>query len=306
MSAKSYLIVLLVCFVAVACHKSASRPDLEAEKPVTDEIESQLHKVNFNFSDFEVGFQGARKAAKEMPAKDFLSYLYYSVYDSSGTFVKDITQYRWYDSTTFGKISDSLKSGKYDIVFVGAANDSVFVLNKNKLLTARLNMGFSYWPVADVFFKKFSLVVDDRDTTINSLRLNRITGNLEVRLKDSLLPADVARISIVTKNKPSLFNIIQESITGADSSYAGDFNPSFNSYPISMSSSYFGSENQLQVVIRAYDKNDALIKEKVVDGVHVYVNKKTVLSGKLFPAPSEVEIPITVDPDFAETINQTF
>ncbi|MEX6686621.1 FimB/Mfa2 family fimbrial subunit [Danxiaibacter flavus] len=304
MIAKLYLIVSAVCIAAVACTKSASKPDIEAEKPAIVETEPQLHRISFNFSDFEISYQGGKAIAKEMAVKDFLKSLYYAVYDSTGEEIKriDFGSNSYPNKLVPAQIQDSLKAGKYTIVFAGGKD--TLCVNPGK--TTLSDLSIMNWFNQDIFYKKFVLTVSDHDTSLTSIRLERITGSLEVTLKDSVLPANVASLVFLTRNRPGYFGVMQDVIVGLDSSYAGDFNPGFNSYPVNITSSYFGSNSNLQVVIRAYDKTRAIIKEKIVDGVHVYVNKKTVLSGKLFPTPSEVEIPITVDPDFAETINQTF
>ncbi len=305
MKAKLLLLVMVCSAVFFACTKSSTKPDAQAEKP-DEQTALPLVGVNFNFSDFEVGFQGARKNAKEMAAKDFLTFLNYSVYDSAGYFVKQISHYKWYDSSRFGQFSDSLRPGRYDIVFVGSAYDSVYISNYLQLSTVLINRLAGNGARADVFYKRFSLIVSNKDTTLSNVRLDRITGGLEVRLKDTSLPSNVSRVTVVAKNAPTSFSILQQNAVGLDSAIAGQFSTQYDSYPISMASFYFGAQNKVQVIIRAFDKNNLIITEKIVENVYVYLNKKTVLSGKLFSGPANVEVPVTVDPDYAETINQSF
>ncbi|MEX6686617.1 hypothetical protein QTN47_03885 [Danxiaibacter flavus] len=303
-------LLFIVCTVAVlGCAKSTNKPDVQNEPNSGDK--QVLHRVSLNLGKFEVDY--ARKAnAKEMSAAEYLQYLSYSIFDSTGKRVHGIEQRSFappYLPVT-GVISDSLPSGMYTVVLAGMKIDndsSMFIKSPENIMTMQIQNRRALWyGGSNIFYKKFALRVSNSDTSLSSIKLDKITGKLELNLLDSALPANVYGVSLEFRNTPAFFNVGNELVSNVDTLNRYYFWPAPGHVFPDMSSFHIGSENRLVVTIRAYDRQGALLKEKVVGGVIIYKNKRTILSGKLFPGPADVEIPVTVDPDFPETTYQTF
>lgn len=304
--AKKMLAAFLLVIAASSCSKNAVDAPSAASNPTNNHSsESKFHKVNFKLGSFEVDF--SKINGKQVAAKDYLTYLFYIVYDSSGNLVNK--QERNFLNENFGEVTDSLKNGNYTIVFAGSSDPNYFVrgtfaivqLTYNKLSTLQLFNGF--WN-GDLFYNKMNLTIKDSDTTVNNLTLNRISGNLQITLKDpsSLYAYATAHVT----NFPSSLNVLNETLNPFDTTISVSNLSSH--YPFNMTANYFGSNSKLKIVIRAYNSKDEVIKERVIDSLFVYPNKKTVLTGRLFPPPEEenVTIPITVEPDLADSLILNF
>jgi len=75
----------------------------------------------------------------------------------------------------------------------------------------------------------------------------------------------------------------------------------------SLSKFAMGSTNNITVEIRCYDINNKLIVKKIVNKVHVYSNKPTIVRGKLFTNSSQASFNVTVNSDWnPETENVNF
>lgn len=307
MKLKSYLIIFTLCIAAIACTKSSNKPEPETE-PVPPATNEAKHRISFGFDDFEV----TTTNGKEMNARDYLGHLIYIVYDSSGKKMHQIEQGGYSRQPVVGTISDSLTSGKYTVVLAGknkGGDTMVSYMNGDYLYMLQFYRSLRN----DVFYKKFVLNVSNKDTVINNLKLEKLTGNLEVRVLDTM-PPNIASVDVMIFSMPVYFNVLNETLsTSEDEPVApgGEVDPAqIGNGPIIFNTYHFGSSKKFHIQIRAWEYTNnvhRLVKQKDVDVV-VYPNKKTILSGRLYPPSSPVgtTIPVTVDPDFAETINQAF
>ncbi len=307
MKLKLYLIILTLCIAAIACTKSSNKPEPETG-PVPPATNETKHLISFGFDDFEV----TTTNGKEMNARDYLGHLIYIVYDSSGKKMHQIEQGGYSRQPVVGTISDSLPSGKYTVVLAGknkGGDTMVSYMNGDYLYMLQFYRSLRN----DVFYKKFELNVSNKDTVINNLKLEKLTGNLEVQVLDTM-PPNIASVDVMIFSMPVYFNVLNETLsTSEDEPVApgGEVDPAqIGNGPIIFNTYHFGSSKKFHVQIRAWEYRGnvhSLVRQKDVD-VAVYPNKKTILSGRLYPPTSPVgtTIPVTVDPDFAETINQAF
>jgi hypothetical protein len=295
-----YIVVVLTsCFLS--CTKSSTSPESPSDNGEFVVNDNHLHAVTFSLDGFEIDY-GKRMSSKEMAAKDYLKFLFYEVFDSSGNFLKRIDQEIYKDSTTFGKISDSLRSGKYTIVVAGT-NDTNYIRH-----SYRFESVLEWFP-QDVFYKKIELLVAGQDTTINNLRLDRISGKLEIRLKPEVVPANVKYADVFIDSIAPFFDLLNGTLSGRNGTYGAALNPAVNYNPdLNMAFYCYGSDNKMRVILRAYDEKEQIVVRKVIENVQVFANKKTILKGSLFDSEpiGNTVLPITVDPDYAETIIQNY
>lgn len=279
MSGLSYLrriLCVCLCVVAVACNKSSTAPH-ESDKPdKTTSTSATVRKypVRFNMADVDVS--DGRIANREMPVRNYLHYLFYRAYDSTGRLASEIVQDSVvaYVGPEFGVINDSLPAGDYTIVVIGAQFNSLELNNDTLLSTFQL-----FTRHEDVCLKKFNITVSEQDSVVAPIKLERITGVLEINLKDTLHPE--VKMEKVYVDSTYLHMQIA---TGELQSSITDFFPSWGSlaYPYSFSIGYLGSNTSHTVTIVGCDINEQPIVQKVVTGVYIYPNRKTILTGKLF------------------------
>ncbi|MEX6686619.1 FimB/Mfa2 family fimbrial subunit [Danxiaibacter flavus] len=269
---------------------------------------SKTHSVAFDFSNFKVSYN-ERASNKEVAAKDYLSIISIIAFDSAGNHANSVVQSTYGGNTSgFDAISLPLKAGTYTFLVEGTAKENQQLFTDfSELSTTRLMTSLSHDDRhgSDVFYNKFVLTVGDRDTTINTLRLERLTGLLEIQFTDTL-PENVERVDVKLYDAPFSYYVAEDSVKGRDSMFVGQIARNTNIDSLKVSNFFFGTNTPVTVVIKTYDKNGNFMFEKRVDNIFVYRNKKTILKGKLYPTNLSVGMPVTVDPDFAEIINQSF
>jgi len=307
------LLSAAVCMMLSACKKETQ----EAARPLNDK--AKKYAVKFNVKDFQQtvekisAVKGASKTAAE-PLAGRVNYLYYMVYDSSGTEVSR----RWQDSTgntlkylipnteayieplgnrPFGDITDSLTAGTYTIVFAASqkmisinshSEEGLGVVFYNPLNEASFyyERGLNSWSRAgDTFFKKLTLTVKSEDCD-TSVSLNRIVGKIRIHLKDALpANADHFEFQFLNENEAYKFSTEQPfgNTTDDEFHFPVLINNSQKGQPDYTYEKYIiNTATPLNVVIMCYDASNNLIASKTVNDVRCYKNKITVLSGKLF------------------------
>lgn len=332
------LLPILILFCA--CQKEDVS---DLKKNVTDtEKSEELHAVTFNLSGFTQHTEpisGGRMAGKtrlkatEAPCPDcpgsrydydecfWRAIKYYAYEEETGDLVR--TQTSTYGSEDYGRFTDSLPAGNYDIIFVmcrGELTDYDWGLDwvqvgpaihySSKFDEAVLT-GYAYGAggadltsiggMPDLFFKRIKLEVSG-DIVIDDVELPRVVGGIEVRLTDDSFPDDLLYLNLKYSTHER-FKFNEGAIT-IDSGLA------YNQYWEAelTDSGYYMSEYIMpdtetgkfttDVEIAAYRGEIGgphdMIAHKVIHDVEIETNKKTVLTGKLFDAPSQ-EFTVKVD-----------
>lgn len=295
-----------ICIIGVACSKSSSSPQTEPkpESPV-NQAEAKLYPVNLRVGDLEVST--GRMSSKEMPVKEYLRYIFYGAYDSTGKLASKIVQDYVYGGfpDDLGVLKDSLPAGNYTVEIAGSNYPCYGGDGDSSINSLSLSPGYY-----EIFHKKFSISVGERDTATTTVKLSRITGELDLQLTDTL-PAIVKYINVTVENMPykfypatNLFDFYEAQ--NFTSNYHQDNNLVSQSY-------FFGSNLPHRISITAEDGGSPVTRvlyRKIIDNIYVYPNKKTVLRGSLSsssttPDPNSA-ISVTIDPDYEETITQDF
>ncbi|MEX6691027.1 hypothetical protein QTN47_26195 [Danxiaibacter flavus] len=279
MSGLSYIKKILcacLCVVAVACNKSSTAPNENDKPDKTANTSAAIRKYAVRFSLGDIDVSDGRTANREMPVRNYLHYLSYRAYDSTGRLISKIVQdsILAYAGPDFGVINDSLPVGDYTIVVVGAQYYSVEFYDDT--LLSRFNLFTRH---EDVCLKKFNITVSEHDSIAAPIKLERITGVLEINLKDTLHPE--VKMEKVYVDSTYLHMQIA---TGELQSSITDFFPSWGSlaYPYSFSIGYLGSNTTHTVTIVGCDINEQPVAQRVITGVYIYPNRKTILTGRLF------------------------
>lgn len=269
--------------------------------------------------------------------KNHINNLLYLAYDSAGNEVGRIRQYTYkdgykynywpYDSywkvynKPFGSIVDSLPAGKYTVIFIGSTYD--FLINsrykedpapddREKLQTAliaeesTLSWRISY--TGDTFVKKFTINVADPKIQ-QDVTLDRITGKLEVNILDAI-PAVADQFEFRFVGAGSGITLSNMRLFGATYYDESDV-PPFPLIQIKPSDKgktnyqytkflFGGSTTPIEVTveIRCHDTNGHLMASKIVTGVPIYINKRTILKGKLFDTSPQVSFNVSVNSEW--------
>lgn len=303
-------ITLLFCAsclsVLFACTKSTSGGEQQQPPnppdPPNPPVTRSKFGVSFRLGNIDVQKDG-RIASKEMAAADYLRYLFYGAYDSTGALaskkVQDLDNSG--SAADFGAVTDSLAPGKYTVI-LGGGNVNIFDVNNNADNLVSL-LKFYSGDSQDVFYKKINLVVGSKDTAYNSIRLNRITSAVEVKITDTLPPV-VTQISVKLDNQPVYFSPYSDGVVGIDSILVSS---DYNVASASIDFNCFTSTNKHSVTITGYSADNKPIYQKTIENVQLDPNKQTVLQGTLSDAPyGQHPMVVTVDPDYSDTITYNF
>ncbi len=288
-----------LCMLCVACSKTVT--DQPAKKPDETGIKAKLYPVQFqvaNIASFtnEVG-------NKEMAVKDYLANLYYYAYDLNGKLVSKIEQ----DSGShnnpdqkFGVLNDSLPAGKYTVVIAGSTFRPT--PGGNEQLA---NLKF-YWILDEFFFKKTVITVDSVSPQTLNTRLDRLTGQIEIKLTDTL-PSDVYAVDAMWENQPRDYNAATQK--GEFKWYNTERKMyNLNEPLVSLNLNVLGSDAKIQVILYAVDKLGNTLYQRRIDNIVVRANQKIILTGSLMATGNidSTATPFTFDPDYGEPIIKNF
>jgi len=295
---KKLLPALLLSLILGGCSKSNQPGE---NKPAQEDAK---HKVSFTITDFAasttVMSTPGTKATNAVgdTLKNYADNLYYRIYDANGNWVNGTEQTS--TSATFGTVTDQLVAGTYT-VFLAAS--------KGGLRTSDKTVAFSkadFGPTStgaiwnDTFIKTFTLTVGTTDLS-QSVRLERTVAAYQIVLEDAI-PSDAAKIAVsIMYDYPTM------ALTGANMSvplsppveYAlaaadkGVKNKTFSGF---LSNTFL----PVSFVIKAYNGRNEVIAEKTIKDLKFEKNKRTTLTGALFPpANPSGDFTVVVNPVWA-------
>lgn len=277
----------LICAVALL-FSSCSKENTTAPK------DEKLYPVTFNLSTFSkeiVPMASLKKTVGQISAStasgtalnEAIQYIDYAVYNESGIKVNHKNSY--FNNSNFGRIDDSLPKGKYKIVVAGSTGGVGSL--PNDYYSGIYNSGTN--GMGDIFLKQFELEVTGEPIS-QDVELKRIVGKIEIELADDI-PASIEEIAYSVKGvghylyfsdtRTSSGQTVSKSnyyFDYPDMGVGPDYNQDFALY-------FFLQYDQDAIVsvnIRAYDNNRNLVVDKTINDVPVSINKKTILTGRLF------------------------
>lgn len=275
----------LICAVALL-FSSCSKENTAAPK------DEKLYPVTFNVSTFSkeiVPMASLKKTVRQISASttsgnalsDAVKHVSYAVYNEAGIKVNEKVSNSQHAS--FGEIEDSLPVGKYTVMLLGSTL---------RTWNAPDNINGSYYMPEygggdDFFFSQTAIEV--QGLAINqTIQLKRKVGKVEIKITDEI-PANIEEIVYSVKGVGHYFfpysglsyiNTIYKSnyYWVDEESGSPDYSQDFGLYFfLNYDQDAFASVN-----IRAYDRNRNLVVDKTINDVPVSINKKTILTGRLF------------------------
>lgn len=277
---RSFFRYMLCTLTLLSCKK-----DLTTDKAPGNQVDKK--HLQLNISGFNQEVMNLKNSQAKVSAtdslKDYISYLYYLVFNASGEEVSRRVQYKTQE-LDFGLITDSLLPGSYTAFILGTPKSLQFNeehkgLNDwpKKPLTATIiryrqgAAGIPYCPETFIRKLKFNL---NKDSVISDVTLVRNVGKLEVNIADA---TTAHKLEVTVSNQPVYYNI--------DNGNTGPGQEGLEAAKVS-SKKYeafiLNTTTLFRVTIRCYDAANTLLKEKVINNIRCYPNKKTVLTGKIF------------------------
>ncbi len=283
---------MLLSVVMFACKKNGTQP----EQPAQPDLKK--YNVTLSIADFaqSVGTQSVANNKTTLAVGDTLSNyaqaLLYRIYDASGTQVAGKDQLA--TDASFGQITEQLPAGSYNVCVAVSKRATLTTLPGLSFAQSLFSTGT---PWADCFFKVVPVTVSNAAVN-QQVRLDRAVGGLEVTLEDAI-PSGVSKISLSFQQEVSVIPFNAElgsgSVPSTESftiaaSDVGQKNKKFSMYVAN-------TKSAITLNITAYDASNKVIATKAVPNVTCIRNKKTLLSGSLFPAvPSASTFTVVVNP----------
>lgn len=277
---KVFIGYMLCTLTLFSCKK-----DLTTDKGPGKQIDKkrlQLNISGFNQEVTDLKTSQAKVSATDS-LKEYISYVYYLVFNASGEEVSRRVQYKTQERD-FGIITDSLLPGAYTAFILGTPkslqlNEDHKGLNDwpKKPLAATViryrqgAAGTPYCPETFIRKLKFNL---NKDSVISDVTLVRNVGKLEVNIADA---TTAHKIEVTVSNQPVYYNI-DNGNTGPGQEGLEVHKASSKKYEAFI----LNTTTTFNVTIRCYDAANTLLKEKVINNIRCYPNKKTVLTGKIF------------------------
>lgn len=302
--------LMAVTVIAFSCKKDTGYH--ETSTPVND---AARYNVTLGIGSFEAQYTDMRVVNLADDTAAYLKYLYTALYDSAGNQIRLTEQLRFnaYD-TSFGKFYYTLPAGNYTVVFV-AANDTAVIYqglfnNKNATLQSlQINNLFTSGGY-DIFYNKTRFKVSNQDTIASNLQLHRLTGKMELQLKDAAPLLDSSRSLYVAISGFS--RAYRPYIDSFTTSVAGD-----SMFLARTSSSVWagfclGGYNRIKTYIYGSLNNPPVYYNqpvyRVIDNLNVYVypDMKTILTGYLVNNSFSGGSGLSVNTDFSQTVTTTF
>ncbi len=156
------------------------------------------------------------------------------------------------------------------------------IINHNISSMLLFSDAASLLPNTDLFYKKFDFVVQPTDNPLQNITLDRIVGQLEVDIFDATATTHASDININLEPATDKFHLgtgMPDSVPSQFSHYLTRINNNV------FSALSLNTINPITVYIYYPDKTTGDMLRKIVTGVHLAKNQKTVLSGYLYGAP---------------------
>ena len=274
---KVLFVLIAICVIAASCKK-----DHKIITPV-----STLQKVSFavGFSQstsiinsknpLKVNSLATNSSTPDTALTNYISTLYYMVFDSAGNLIHNITQLS--SDTAFGHYTDNLHTGKYTVAVAGCTG---MTLVAGTLSSEYLGGGFSH----DAFFERVTITVANAPLT-QPISLNRITSKFIVNINDAI-PANA------TYGLVRLIGVANDYFVGTDQIGTSVSNPYYYTIPATAAGTtnyqmsgiflYMAPFTTDIEVAQSSDPAATVYGAKTVQNVTGQANKITILSGNLF------------------------
>jgi hypothetical protein len=258
----------------------------------TTESQGNLHPVTFNISNFTQQIGPINETVKTKinavvpPEQSNIVKLQYKLYDSSNTLKKTVTIYK--GEPAFGAIQDSLASGNYTAVFVGATDLSKFEDDGTT---------FSYGNnlFLETFYKKINFVVGNKPLTQDVI-LQRLTSEVQVVIKDAI-PTGITVIDVQVYNLNNMYSYFDDASSdknispgsiltrGQATNIPADKIGTTN-FSLDPVGPLLNTISPVTVYVTAQNGTN-VIARKTISNITLRRNTRTILTGNLFSNSSD-------------------
>lgn len=324
---KYFLYAALISTVLFSCKKDSTAPT-----PVSQD-NSKKYDVTFNvtgFSQSQAPFSIYAAAPNKMASTNTqadtlaqsIGVLYYSITDSKGAVVSNITQYP--ADSTFGTTKLQLSPGNYHLNIVGGLYryQNSFGSNLGLLINSGTANQFIYADIntrqkhsfGDAFLKSMDITVGNTAGNYN-IRLDRVVGQVEVNVQDAI-PANASFLFIQIFNDHYILKSdgTSEGSTGQqigtsapipNGTYVQNLTPGATNTKAYIF--VLNTESAMSVEITCYDSNHKIIADRTINNVTAQPSHITLLTGNLFTGSSGSGVGVSYNTAWnVQTLNYAF
>lgn len=283
--------------------------------------ENENSTVTFSLNGFNIDVTDIPSPRASAQLSEVVKELHYVVYKSSGEFVK----YVLYEGEDLKKnITDVLPKGDYIFCFIGSNLGWGYgEEHQNQYLNTSFdNASFMSDFTGLVYFNKsnLSIIGLGKDNISQSITLNRLTGRVDLTIKDSKeIPSNVNSIAMTFRDgyiakgfKLSSLELIKTKISSTggngferDKFLNLDTEPAIaHFYPIKSGESINGQKSADFYIVGLNENSESVFERKIENFV-VQQNQITNLSGSIGSviAPDNLNLGITTSEDWDKIIN---
>ena len=299
----------LVCYIFISIALLSCKKDHHTS---TTEPTGKLYPVSFNISSFTqvnvpVDQNSKTKVNDVAPSASNLTQIVYTLFDSNNKLKK--TVYIPKGAPNFGTFTDSIPSGNYTAVFLGAT----VALNPNDNHASSTPPTFIYYqvPYPETFYNKVSFTVGNTPVQ-QGIVLKRMTSELYVNIKDSIPPnARYLEFHVTGLHNTCNFLDAKSSLVGGGGeTYIANTLTSadIGKTNFQMGMRIFNNTSSVTAWVVAKDVNGSVITQKYIYNITLQANTRTILTGNVFKNSGGTGgITVTFNPNYNTTdITQSF
>jgi hypothetical protein len=294
---KKLILILLAPILLLGCRKAEI---LSTDLPSAD---TTRHALKFTVDDLVTTTKTMNSTGGKVTSavgdtlRNYANFLYYSIFNSQGLWIKDIAQTS--DLTSFGTIYDLQPAGKYTVYIAASKTRLPPTINTKSAADSYFRTGNDTgWP--DFFAKAVSVSVGSTDVT-QSVRLDRVLAGYRVVLEDAI-PDGVAKLTVQVTNDNQYYYFTGRSSTP----YAS----STKEFPLTSADKGVKNKtfegtvgnvtNYTNLLIKGYNGSGEIIAQKTVAYIKFEAGKRSVITGNLFTPVTNPSagFTVTVDPNW--------
>lgn len=282
---RAMLLLLLAVWVVTACEKPMMGEAETGENAKQGEANIILRLSQFEQEAFDT------RALEDIT--QLCTRINVAVFDNEGTKVKSVSQKQ--SDSEFGTIAMTLASGAYQLVVIAHNGEGSATISSTEVVS------FANNKVTDTFYYYGDLIVTEEKQEYD-LTLTRAVAMFRLVLNDEEIPSNLAKMWFYYTGGSSTFSPATgygaKQSRQTETRTAAEGVTTFDIYTMPH------EENDvLNIIVRAMDADDNVIKEKTFDDVPITRNQVTRFTGSFFGSggkgsSGEGSLRMTADPEW--------
>ena len=282
---RTFVLLLMAALAVAACEQP-----IMGEAEASEDAEHSEANIILHLSQFEQEDFGTRTAAD---IAQICSRINIAVFDSEGTKVKSVSQKQ--SDSEYGTVAMTLASGTYQLVVIAHNGEGSATITSTEVVS------FANNKVTDTFFYYGDFIVTDEPQEYD-LTLTRAVAMFRLVLTDEEMPSNLTKMWFYYTGGSSTFSPATgygaKQSRQTETRNVAEGVTTFEIYTMPH------EENDvLNIIVRALDANEDVIKERTFDNVPITRNQVSRYTGSFFGngskgSTSEGSLRMTADPEW--------